>query len=118
MTAPTLDPETTAVVLRSAADRISVAGLWLGRVSPDEPDDGCTCTALAICAAAYSLGVTGPAKDEVLAVFARSVDATVTPDCEFNAVIAWNDTITAADPTAHAVAALHRAADAVLAVAP
>lgn len=115
MTASTLDPETTAVVLRSAADRISVAGLWLGRVSPDEPDDGCTCTAIAICAAAYNQGVDGY---EVLAVFARSVGEPFEPDCEFNAVADWNDRITDGDPTAYAVAALHRAADAVLAVTP
>lgn len=121
MTAPVLDPELTAVILRSAADRITEVGLWQGRVSPDEPDTGRTCAALAICAAAGRNGVRGDAQYATLALFARSVGLTIEPDGEFNgefnAVLDWNDQLAGPNPAGQVVAALHRAADSVLAVA-
>lgn len=117
MTAPVLDLQLTAVIFRSAADHIASVGLWQGVVDPDEPDDGGTCAALAICAATKRSDVTDvDAQYAVLAMFARSVGLTVEPDEEFNAVLDWNDHVTGPNPAGQVVAALHRAADSVLAV--
>lgn len=116
MTGPALDPQLTAAILRAAADKISEVGLWRGAIDPEKPETGCTCVALAISTAAYRSGVTTHRRDALLTFFAHSVGLTPDDEDGFGAIIAWNDRITDSDPTAFAVAALHRAADSVLAV--